>query len=136
MPWGVAAAVGASAVGSAVSSAMAPSSGSGSGSQYYTPTGLGAADTSWQNLLAQQQQSQAGIYNTSPLYQQSLNAGQAAQQQYAGNYQNAAHAAGSQYGNLGTQLQGAAGQQFGAQTGLLNAGQQLDQTSLDPQNAL
>jgi len=65
-----------------------------------------------------------------------MNAGLAAQQQYAGNYQNAANAAGSQYGNLGTQLQGAAGQQFGAQTGLLNAGQQLYQTSLDPQNAL
>jgi hypothetical protein len=68
--------------------------------------------------------------------QQSLQQGQQAQQQYAPGYQNAANAAGSQYGNLGTQLQGAAGQEFGAQQGLMNAGQQLYQTSLDPQNAL
>jgi hypothetical protein len=132
MPWGVAAAVG----GAVVSSALAPSpSGGGSSGQYYSPTGLGTADTQWQGL----QTGNYNTYNNTDLQQyggQSLNAGLQAYNNTAPGYQNAANAAGSQYTQLGQQLQGAAGQQFGAQGGLLSAGQQLYQTSLDPQNAL
>jgi hypothetical protein len=108
---------------------------SGGGSSYYVPTGLQSADQQWQGL----QSNNIGIYNANPLQwygQQSLQQGLGANAQYGPGYQNAANAAGAQYGALGQQLQGAAGQDFGAQQGLLNAGQQVYQTALDPQSAL
>jgi hypothetical protein len=117
---------------------MAPGTSGGSGGgggNYYIPTGLQSADQQWQAL----QTGNYNTYNNTDLQQyggQSLNAGMQAYDNTAPGYQNAANMAGSQYSMLGQQLQGAAGQQFGAQTGLLNAGQQLYQTSLDPQNAL
>jgi len=132
MPWGVAAAVGASAVGAAVSGAMAPSpSGGGGGGSYYVPSGLPYADTAWQNQLANQQAVAGSLYNGDllPFYQNSLNYGSQAFGQYAPGYQNAANAAGQQYTNLGQQLAGASGNQFAA-------GNQLYQTAFDPQNAL
>ena len=136
MPWGVAAGVVGSVAGSAISSAMAPSP-SGGGGQYYTPTGLGTADTQWQGL-------QTGNYNTygqtSPGIQgaagQSFNAGLAANQAYGWGYQNAAGNAGNQYTNLGTNLQGAAQQDFNAQGALGAAGAQVMNTAMDPQSAL
>jgi hypothetical protein len=136
MPWAAAAAAVGTIGAAAVSSAMAPgTSGGNSGGSYYVPTGLQGADTQWQGL-------QNFNYNTftgNDLGQyglQSLYGGLNANNQYAPGYQNAANAAGQQYGALGTQLQGAAGLDFGAQQGLLNAGQQVYQTALDPQNAL
>jgi len=130
MPWGVAASVGAAAVGSAVSSAMAPST-SGGGGSYYVPTGLTSADQAWQQQLQQQQAMAGSLYNGDllPFYQNSLNYGSQAFGQYAPGYQNAANAAGQQYTNLGQQLAGASGNQFAA-------GNQLYQTAFDPQNAL
>jgi hypothetical protein len=135
MPWGVAASV----AGAAVSSALAPSpsSGGGSSGQYYSPTGLGNADTQWQGL-------QTGNYNTyygnnpgiQGLGQQSLQQGLGVNNAYSPAYQNAANAAGSQYTQLGGQLQGAAGQDFAAQGALGAAGQQVMNTAFDPQSAL
>lgn len=128
MPWGVAAAVGASAAGAAVSSAMSPSTSGGSGGggsgSYYVPTGLNSADQSWQQLLQQQLQAQQGI------------AGTAAQSGYGGNYQNNANLAASQYYNLPAQLQAQAQQAYGTQQSLLSAGQNVYNLGLDPQNAL
>jgi hypothetical protein len=110
---------------------------SGGGNSYYTPTGLGSADQSWQNLLTQQIGNQGTLNSTTlPYYQQSLSGGLNAQNQYAPAYQNAANTAGQQYSALGGQFINAADQNFGAQQGLLNAGQQVYQTALDPQNAL
>lgn len=139
MPWGVAAGVLGSAAGAAVSGAMSPStsggSGGGGGPSYYVPTGLQTADQQWQALQAQNYDT----YMNNNLGQyglQSLYGGLNASNQYGPGYQNAAGAAGQQYAGLGQQLQGAAGLDFGAQQGLLNAGQQVYQTALDPQNAL
>jgi hypothetical protein len=133
MPWGVAASV----AGTVISSAMAPSSGSGSGSQYYTPTGLGTADTQWQGL-------QTGNYNTyNQLYPSiqtaatnSFNGGNTANNIYQGGYQSGANNAGAQYGNLANQQTYQSGQAFNNAGNLLSAGQQTYQTALDPQNAL
>lgn len=135
MPWGVAAGVVGSVAGSAINSAMAPSTSGGSG--YYIPTGLSAADTTWQNLLNQQYGTQFGlnqIVNQQAL--QSYADQLAAAKQYGPGYQNAANTAGQQYGALGQQLGTASGLDFGAQQGLLNAGQAVYNTALDPQNAL
>jgi hypothetical protein len=127
----VAGGVASAAVGAGLSSLMAPGSGSGSGSGngYYTPSGLYNADQDWQSLLAQQQGNQSAVNSISPYYGQSFDAGLAAQQQYGGFAQNGANAAGQQYTQLGSNL-GAGSQQ------LLNAGQQVFNTAMDPQQAL
>jgi hypothetical protein len=124
MPWGIA----ASAAGALVSSALAPSpsgGGSGGNANMYVPTGLGTADQNWQNL----NQSQMGLYNQG--------------NPYAGGYQSAAGAAGGQYGGLAgqagqyaTQLGGLAQGAYGAQNYLQNAGQNVYNLAMDPQNAL
>ena len=137
MPFAIAAPIAGSVAGSLVSSALSPgtSGGGGSGGSYYVPTGLPTADQQWQNLQSQLYNTYMGN-NLGQYGLQSLYGGLGAQQQYSPAYQNAANAAGGQYGALGQQLQGAAGLDFGAQQGLLNAGQQVYQTALDPQSAL
>lgn len=138
MPWGIAASVVGSVAGAAVSGAMAPSSSGGSGGpgSYYVPTGLQQADQDWQDLTRQQIQNQGNINNTVPWYQQSLNAGGAANAMYGGQYQNAANQAGQGYGNLAAMMNQQSANNFGTQNALLGAGQQVYQTALDPQNAL
>lgn len=115
--------------------------GSGTGTPAYTPQGLGAADTGWQNAFGQQQNTVNQVGSTvSPLYQQSL-----AQQQGINYdpYMQAANQAGQQYGNLaglagqqantyGQQAQGAQAQQ----QAMYGLGQQVAQTAFDPQQAL
>jgi hypothetical protein len=135
MPFGaVAGGLAAGIGGSLVSGLMSPGT-TGGGNSYYTPTGLGQADTQWQGIQNQNYNTwldnNLGQYGT-----QSLNQGLNANNQYAPAYQQAANAAGAQYGALGGQLNNAAGLNFGAQQGLLNAGQQVYQTALDPQSAL
>jgi len=128
MPWGVAAGVAASVAGSAISSAISPStsggSGGGGGPSYYIPTGLNSADQSWQQLLQQQLQAQQGIEGT------------AAQSGYGGNYQRNADLAASQYYNLAPLLQQQSQNAYGTQQSLLQAGQNVYNMGLDPQNAL
>jgi hypothetical protein len=115
---------------------MAPgTSGGNSGGSYYVPTGLQSADTQWQGLQGQNYNTYMGN-NLNQYGYSSLAQGLGANQQYGPGYQNAANAAGGQYTALGQQLGGAANLDFGAQQGLLNAGQQVYQTALDPQNAL
>jgi hypothetical protein len=135
MPWGVAAAVGGSIAGAATSSLLAPGT-SGGGNSYYTPTGLGTADTSWQNLLNQQLDTQQNIQWQNPGLYQALQGGMYAQNQYSPAYQSAADTAGAGYGNLANTLNQQSQNAYGTQQSLLNAGQQAYQTSLDPQNAL
>lgn len=128
MPWGVAAAVGASVAGAATSSLLSPSGGgtsSSSGQPYYTPGGLGAADQAWQDLLTSQQ----GLYN--------------AGNPYAGGYQGAANYAGNRFWDLGNQATNVAGIQYAqsdaarqAQQYLQGAGRDVFNLALDPQNAL
>ncbi|MCA8301288.1 hypothetical protein LGN24_07300 [Burkholderia seminalis] len=120
--------------GSLVSGLLSPSTSGGSGS-YYVPTGLPDADQNWQNLL----HIIANQYGNNPLQQyglQSLNAGLAANDQYGGGYQNAANAAGGTYAGLGSLLNQQANSNFATQAGLLQAGQNVYNMGLDPQNAL
>ncbi|MGR3910023.1 hypothetical protein Q3A80_23560 [Burkholderia sp. SR8] len=132
-----AAAVGAIAspiIGGLVSGGSSPSV-SGGGPSYYTPTGLSTADNSWQWLLANGLNAYQNN-NQTPLAQQSLTQGLNANNQYGAGYQNAANAAGSQYAGLASLLQGNANQNFATQNSLLNAGQNLYNLGMDPQNAL
>lgn len=102
-------------------------------SQYATP-GLATADLGFQSNFNQQQQNNYGAQNTAaPLYAQTLAAQQGINYQP---YQQAANAAGQQYGQAATAIgqQGALATQ--QQQNLYGAGNQLYQTSLDPQNAL
>lgn len=127
MPWGVAAAVGGSIAGSLVSGAMSPGT-SGGGGSYYVPTGLGIADTTWQDLLSRI----SGNYDAAQLNQyglQSLGAGLNANTQYGGQYQNAANAAGAGYTNAGNALTDLGNLDLSTQRQLLAMG-------FDPQNAL
>ncbi|MGQ7939120.1 hypothetical protein [Paraburkholderia sp. D1E] len=139
MPWSVAAAVGAAAVGSAVSGAMAPSpsGGSGGSGSYYVPTGLASTDQGWQGL---QNSNIDTYYNNAQPYnavaQQSAGAGLNAYNQYGGAYQNAANGAGVGYGNLVGIMNNQANLDFNTQNSLLGAGQQVYQNALDPQSAL
>jgi hypothetical protein len=104
-------------INSMTGSGGSPSSGYGSGVPYYTPTGQGAADTQWQQLLAQisgQNQNLPGMVNPALLSSLDRSLGI--------NYNpliNAAGQAGSQYG----QLAGQAGQ-TGSQLQQLAGGQQ------------
>ena len=133
------AAIAAPIAGAVVSSALAPgTSGGGSGgSNMYTPTGLGAADTSWQQLLQGLQQNYG---NASPWI--GTTAGDAlgnalrGNAQYGTGYMDQANAAGQGYGNLANTLNQQSGMNFGTQQALLGAGNQVYQTALDPQNAL
>ncbi|MGK8202882.1 hypothetical protein ACRS8P_29325 [Burkholderia cenocepacia] len=134
MPFAVAASVAAPVIGGLVSSATSPSV-SGGGSSYYTPTGLGTADSTWQGLLSNLN----NVYNTTGLngyglasLQQGLQAGQ----DYGPFMQNAANAASSTYGALAGKMDTQANQNFGTQNALLSAGQNVFNMGLDPQNAL
>ncbi len=111
----------------------------GSGSRAYTPAGLGAADTGWQNAFTGQQNIANQTMNTAmPAYQQSYDAAQGINYQP---YQQAANQAGQQYGNLATAAQGQSGMygqsaaaDLGQQQQLYNAGNQLWNTSQQAAN--
>ncbi|QTD88875.1 hypothetical protein [Burkholderia anthina] len=141
MPFAIAGAIAAPVVGGLVSSAMGGggggtvTSGGGSAPPYYVPSGLGTADQSWQWLMQNGLNAYQGN-NTTPLAQQSLGQGLAANSLYGNGYQGAANAAGSQYAGLASLLQGNANQNFATQNSLLNAGQNIYNMGLDPQNAL
>lgn len=106
----------------------------GGGQQFYTPTGTGSADTSWQQLLAQliAGQNAASNYEAGPMstsFQQELGINQQPLVQ-------AGQQAGQQYGNLANldqiyaSILGNQGQQAVGQ------GQQIWNAGADPQNAL
>lgn len=134
MPWAAAGAAIGSIGAAAVSSAMAPSP-SGGGANYYTPTGLGNADQTWQNLLNYEWNNYNGS-NFAQFGQQSLQQGLDANSQYGPGYQAAANNAGAGYSNLANILNTQSGQNFGTQNALLGAGQQVFNLGLDPQSAL
>ena len=78
--------------------------GSGGNTPMYQPTGLGAADTSWQNMF----NAQSGIASnaqsqTSPYFQQSLQQGENINYQP---YLQGAQQAGNLYGQVGQAAQG------------------------------
>jgi hypothetical protein len=124
MPWGVAAAV----AGAATSAALAPSGGgtsSSSGQPYYTPTGLGPADTGWQQLLQSQMNAYSGGNPYAPWYQSgALNAGNV--------YGNLANYAASYGGDASRQYES----NIGAQGYLQGVGQDVYNLARDPQSAL
>lgn len=137
MPWGAVAGVVGSVAGGLVSNAMGGGGGgtSGGGPSYYVPTGLGTADTGWQNFLS----SLSGQYMNNPLGQygqQSLFGGLAANTQYAPGYQNAANLAGTGYANAGAALADLGNFDLATQRQLLGAGRQVFDMGLDPRNAL
>lgn len=134
MPWGAVAGVVGSVAGSAISGAMSPST-SGGGASYYTPTGLGSADTTWQNLLSRIN-SAYGVNNLDQYGLNSLQTGVNANTQYAPGYQTAANQAGLGYTNAGNALTGLGNLDLMTQGNLLNAGQNVYQMGLDPQSAL
>ncbi|QGZ54296.1 hypothetical protein [Paraburkholderia acidiphila] len=141
MPWGIAAGVVGSVAGAAVSSAMSPgtsggSSGGSGGPSYYIPTGLGTADTTWQNLLNGAVSAQNGISDQLPYYGQSLNGGLQAGSTYAPGYENAASNAAQYYNGLGSTLAQQSNQNFNMQQALQGAGQSVFNLGLDPQSAL
>lgn len=108
---------------------------SGGGPSYYTPTGLGTADQTWQSLLS----NISGIYGGNNLGQyglQSLYGGLNANNAYGGAYQTAANQAGIGYTNAGNALTSLGNLDLMTQGNLLNAGQNVFQMGLDPQNAL
>ncbi|HEM7879073.1 TPA: hypothetical protein U2L31_005499 [Burkholderia contaminans] len=113
---------------------MSPST-SGGGASYYTPTGLGSADTTWQNLLSRIN-SAYGVNNLDQYGLNSLQTGVNANTQYAPGYQTAANQAGLGYTNAGNALTGLGNLDLMTQGNLLNAGQNVYQMGLDPQSAL
>jgi hypothetical protein len=115
--------------------APSPSGGGGSGPTYYVPTGLNTADNTWQGLLG----NMGWLYNNTGLQQyglRSLDQGLSANDVYSPGYQNAANAAGSEYGDLANLLKAQSTGYQNTQQGLLNAGQNVYNLGLDPQNAL
>lgn len=116
---------GAAAIYGAYNTATAkkPGSTGGAGANMYTPTGLGAADTSWQQNQATDQSqlgANGGLNNISDqgLYQSYQQANAINYQPY----QQQQNQLGASYGQAGQQLQ--------------QAGQQMYQTAFDPQQAL
>jgi hypothetical protein len=99
------------------------------------PTGLGTADTTWQNLLS----GINGAYGSSNLNQygqQSLQEGINANNYYRDPYQNAAGTAGAWYRDLAGQMGQYGHENIATQNSLLNAGMGVYNMGLDPQNAL
>lgn len=131
-----AAAVGAvgSVVGGLVSGSSSPST-SGGGPSYYVPTGLGTADTTWQNLLSGIN-SAYGPSNLNQYGQRSLQEGINANNYYRDPYQNAAGTAGAWYRDLAGQMGQYGHENIATQNSLLNAGMGVYNMGLDPQNAL
>lgn len=139
MTWG---AIGGAAIG-VVGSALTSKKNKGGTQQtpYYQPSGLGYADTGWQQMFggAKDVASQAAT-TAQPLYQQTLQ-----QQQAIGYdpYLQAAQTAGGQYDWL-SNLAGMQGQAYGQQAGLAGGQQQalygaankIYQTGFDPQGEL
>ena len=121
-------------IGSGVKNLIGGNQGGSKNSNTYVPTGLGTADQTWQQILGQMQGgiSGAGQQITPELAQafQSLLGVNTSGIQPAGN------AAGQQYNALANLSQGASGAMLNQGQGLDQAGQQLWQTALDPQNAL
>lgn len=132
-----AAAVGAIAapvVGGLVSGAMSPGT-SGGGASYYTPTGLGTADQTWQALLAGLNTG-FGNRNLDQYALQSLQNGYTNNSIYGPTYQNAANSASVGYTHAGDALTDIGNLDMATQRSLLGAGQNVYQMGLDPQNAL
>ncbi|EMN5130239.1 hypothetical protein RVV79_003355 [Burkholderia contaminans] len=134
MPFAVAGAIAAPIVGGLVSGGSSPSV-SGGGPSYYTPTGLGTADQTWQGLLAGMNTG-FGNRNLDQYGQQSLQEGINANNYYRNGYQNAAGTAGAQYGNLAGLMNQFGLENIATQNSLLSGGQNLMNMGLDPQNAL
>ena len=142
MPW-IGGAI--SAAGSVLGGVIAGNSSSGGNysgvSGAYTPQGLTAADTAWQQAFGNQQNTVNQTGSTvQPLYQQSLNAQQGIDysqylqgaQQAGQSYTGLANMAGNQAGIYGQAAQTAQGQQ----SNLYANANQVAQTAFDPQNAL
>ena len=118
--------------------------GGGGSSSMYVPQGLQSTDTGWQQNQAtnQGQLNYGGGFSN----QVDPNLQQSYQQLQNINYQpylQASQQAGQQYGQLANQygaagnaMMGQAGQSFGQQQALQNAGQQVYNMGMDPQNAL
>jgi hypothetical protein len=102
--------------------------GGGGGSTGYVPQAQGTADTDYQNFMTQFQQA---LKANGGNMQAALTAAEQATApggMFANN--------GQTTSNVGNALINQAGNMQGAQQGLLNAGNQLYQTSLDPQHTL
>lgn len=131
-------AIAGAAAGSVVSGMMSPSSsgGGGGGQSYYVPSGLQDADKIWQQQLQNQIGFSNDLQGLNPYYQQSLQQGMGAQSAYAPQYQNLANEAGRSYFGAGVNAQAMGQRDYNNSMGLADAGRQLYQTALDPQNAL
>ncbi|MCA8382540.1 hypothetical protein [Burkholderia cenocepacia] len=121
-------------MGGLVSGAMSPGT-SGGGASYYTPTGLGTADQTWQALLAGLNTG-FGNRNLDQYALQSLQNGYTNNSIYGPGYQNAANSASVGYTHAGDALTDLGNYDLGVQKQLLGAGQNVYQMGLDPQNAL
>lgn len=127
-------AIAAPVVGGLVSGAMSPGT-SGGGASYYTPTGLGTADQTWQALLAGLNTG-FGNRNLDQYALQSLQNGYTNNSIYGPAYQNAANSASVGYTHAGDALTDIGNLDMATQRSLLGAGQNVYQMGLDPQNAL
>ena len=140
MPWAAAGAVVGSIGAAAVSSAMSPSPSGGSGGggpSYYVPTGLNTADQTWQGLLSGLSSEYNQPWNNlAPYAWDSFSKGMSAHNAHATGYQAAADTAGSEYGDLANLYKTQSTGYQNTQQGLLNAGQNVYNLGLDPQNAL
>ncbi len=134
--------LGSAAAALSIGSSVAGLLGSGQESpDIYAPTGMPQADQRLQQLLQSYTGQAQGLQDTvNPLLQQSLQQGLGVNWSP---YLNASQQAGSEYGNLasllgsfGTQAQRAGQGALGQQQNLYNAGQQLYQLGMDPQQAL
>ena len=142
MPWIPAAVIaGGSVVGGLLGGSSSNQGGYSGVSGAYTPQGLTAADTAWQQEFGNQQNTVSQTGSTvQPLYQQSLNAQQGIDysqylqgaQQAGQSYTGLANMAGNQAGIYGQAAQTAQGQQ----SNLYANANQVAQTAFDPQNAL
>lgn len=100
----------------------------------YKPKGLGQADQSWQDILGQLTGSVSGAGSQiSPELAQAFQSLLGIDRSAIGP---AGAQAGNQYNALANEAQGVSGALFNQGNGLGQAGQQLWQTSLDPQNEL
>ncbi len=121
-------------IGAGAKSLIGGSQGGSRNSNTYIPTGLGQADTTWQTLLGQLAGGATGASNEiTPQVAQAFAHMLGID---TSGLTGAGAAAGQQYGQVGQQAQGAASDMLGQGRSLGQAGQQLWQTALDPQNDL
>lgn len=137
MPWAAAASLAATVAGSAISSSMAPdSSPTGSGG-VYQPSGTAQQDTNLQGLLTQNTNA-VGAGNPYNTYNPQIL--QAFQQLFnnpnQGAYQSAAGAAGTGYTDVGNNSINLSNLLSSTSPTALNAGTNVLNMGMDPQNAL